>query len=234
VQSPEFLYVPLTVDDERVRGTLRYRVGGWLRGKGIAVVLCAAAGLPLALVLDWSDDGDALHAREWAVVWVLWSLSLVGVYCWYAFQLQDVSERRRAYLLQGPTADDDLEIAAAKKVVFDSASTGSERDEAMTILRSGGACRPNTVSLVREYIGSSWLGRSSSACSRCSCGCCDSPALVRLRLAPLALVGARLASLSSTSGVRLSARTPNTWVRLKPEPSGEGHACAWPSRRLRQ
>lgn len=151
-QPTEYLYVPLTPDDERVRGSLRYRVGGWLRGKGIAVALCSAVGIPLALVLDWRDDADALPTRAWAVISVLWFLSLAGVYCWYAFQRQDVSERRRAYVVAEATADDDLEIAAAKKVIFDPMSTPSGRADAMTVLRSRGASRPNTVNLVREAL----------------------------------------------------------------------------------
>jgi hypothetical protein len=55
-------------------------------------------------------------------------------------------------VLTGVTPADDQEVTAAKRVIFDPASTASGREEALTVLRGRGAARPNEVSLVRQAV----------------------------------------------------------------------------------
>jgi hypothetical protein len=60
-------------------------------------VLFVLVGYPVALLLDWRDDtGFPPSGASRAFFAVLWLLACIGTYCWFWFQRQDVSERRRA------------------------------------------------------------------------------------------------------------------------------------------
>jgi hypothetical protein len=149
----ELLYHELTDDDERIRRDVRYRTGRRLGGTAIAVVLFVAIGFPVAFVLDWRDGGsDTLSLLPAALLVLFWVLSLFGVYAWWFYRRQDWSELRRAYRFRRVEPEDDAEIAGAKGVLLDSASSPSQREQAIQILLSRGACTPNKVSIARDVL----------------------------------------------------------------------------------
>ena len=101
--------------------------------------------------MDWRDGGsDELAPLQVALVLVLWVLSVLGIYSWWFYKKQDLSERRRAYRFRNVVPEDDMEIADAKRALLAKASSFDEREQAVQVLLGRGACFPNKVSIARE------------------------------------------------------------------------------------
>lgn len=149
----ELLYLSLSDRDERIRCDVRYRAGRWFGGKAISLAVFIATGVPLAFVLEWRDGrSDELAPLQEALLLALWFVSLLGIYSWWFYKKQDWSELRRAYRFRNVVPEDDVEIADAKRVLLDRASTLNEREEGVQVLLSRGACSLNKVSIPREAL----------------------------------------------------------------------------------
>ena len=101
----------------------------------------------------WIDGSDRLTVGG-RVIFVAWGIAgVLGLYCWWFFERQEWSELRRAYRFRTVEPQDDEEVAAAKRFLLNKESSSSEREQAVHVLLSRGACSLNTVSVAREALG---------------------------------------------------------------------------------
>jgi hypothetical protein len=157
-ESRELLYLAITESDERVRRDPRYRVGAVLNkryGSGATVAFFGVIGAA-AIPLGWlAGETVGLNAAGKILV-ALWGVAgVLGLYCWWFFVRQEWSERGRAYRLRRVEPEDDVEIADAKRSLLTRGSSAAEREQALVLLLSRGACSPNRFSAARELLG--WL-----------------------------------------------------------------------------
>lgn len=146
----QLLYIPLTEHDEHIHRDLRYRAGRILRREGIGLALAFVICFPIAVLLDWRDGSGGTSQAQSALLLLMWLLSLLGVYAWLFFARQDWGEQRRAYRIDASKALDDPDVSNARQVLESGTSARSEREAALHVLLTRGACSPNTVSLYRE------------------------------------------------------------------------------------
>jgi hypothetical protein len=136
------MYVPLTQQDYAIHQVWRYRVGHWLRNNNDRFTVLAAFGavaVPVAVLFSLLTNGSE-KPGVWITLLVIWLIETPLVYARWFEHRQEASERRRGYRFYVPETEYDIELAQAKGTLLSMASTVQERDQALDLLLSRGAC----------------------------------------------------------------------------------------------
>lgn len=139
----QWIYLPLTEQDYAIQEDVRYRVGHWLaEDYDTFTVLAAFAAvvLPPALAYDWLTGGSGGSPLAVTTGVVIWLIGTSLAYArWFAHR-QAASERRRGYRFYVPHIEYDTEVAQAKETLLSMTSSEREREQALELLLSRGAC----------------------------------------------------------------------------------------------